>query len=143
MSLPKRFHDRAEVATVRAEAERLDADTESNAERRLAGRVLARRDLGKLMFLDLVDRSGRIQLLVHPDELGGVDLSTIVRGHLDIYGSLANPRGISRRGLQLMARGAIDPCPLITHHFGLDEFGAGWATFVERRDGAIRVMLHP
>src|SRR5205809_770932 len=74
MSLPKRFHDRAEVATVRAEAERLDADTESNAERRLAGRVLARRDLGKLMFLDLVDRSGRIQLLVRPDELGGVDL---------------------------------------------------------------------
>src|SRR5436309_12729322 len=26
------------------------------------------------MFLDLVDRSGRIQLLARPDELGGVDL---------------------------------------------------------------------
>jgi lysyl-tRNA synthetase class 2 len=36
--------------------------------------VLARRDLGKLMFLDLVDRSGRIQLLVRPDELSEVDL---------------------------------------------------------------------
>ena len=33
------------------------------SERRLAGRVLARRDMGKLVFLDLVDRSGRIQLL--------------------------------------------------------------------------------
>ena len=29
---------------------------------RVAGRVMARRDMGKLVFLDLVDRSGRIQL---------------------------------------------------------------------------------
>jgi L-iditol 2-dehydrogenase len=76
-------------------------------------------------------------------ELSGVDLSTIVRGHLDIYGSLANPRGISRRGLELIARGLVDIAPLITHHFALADFSTAWATFVERRDGAIRVMLHP
>src|SRR5438067_8543635 len=35
---------------------------------------MARRDMGKLMFLDLVDRSGRLQLLARPDELGGIDL---------------------------------------------------------------------
>src|SRR5256884_1006710 len=74
MALPKRFPDRVEVATVRAEAEQLEADAEAEETRRLAGRVMARRDLGKLVFLDLVDRSGRIQLLVRPDELGGVDL---------------------------------------------------------------------
>ncbi len=76
-------------------------------------------------------------------ELSGVDLSTIVRGHLDIYGSLANPKGVSRRGLELIARGAVDVRPLITHHFRLDEFPEAWETFVERRGGAIRVMLHP
>jgi lysyl-tRNA synthetase, class II len=74
MALPKRFPDREEIATVRAEAERLEPGAEGAVEYRLAGRVLGRRDLGKLMFLDLVDRSGRIQLLVRPDELGGVDL---------------------------------------------------------------------
>jgi lysyl-tRNA synthetase, class II len=74
MPLPKRFPDRVPIAAVRAEAERLDAGAEGSGEHRLAGRVLARRDLGKLMFLDLVDRSGRLQLLVRPDELGGVDL---------------------------------------------------------------------
>src|SRR5205085_2457287 len=74
MALPKRFPDRVEVATVRAEAKQLEADAEAEETRRLAGRVMARRDLGKLVFLDLVDRSGRIQLLVRPDELGGVDL---------------------------------------------------------------------
>jgi lysyl-tRNA synthetase, class II len=71
---PKRFPDRAAVALVRAEAERLEPGAEAANEFRLAGRILARRDLGKLMFLDLVDRSGRIQLLVRPDEIGGVDL---------------------------------------------------------------------
>ncbi len=74
MRLPKRFPDRDEVAAVRAEADALEPDAEAATTRRLAGRVMARRDLGKLMFLDLVDRSGRIQLLVRPDELGGIDL---------------------------------------------------------------------
>jgi lysyl-tRNA synthetase, class II len=72
--LPKRFPNREEIATVRAEAETLEPGVDGEQEHRLAGRVLARRDLGKLMFLDLVDRSGRIQLLVRPDELGGVEL---------------------------------------------------------------------
>src|SRR5215212_3609090 len=74
MRLPKRFPDREEVAEVRAEAEQLEAGGEGSATHRVAGRVMARRDMGKLMFLDLVDRSGRIQLLVRPDELGGVDV---------------------------------------------------------------------
>lgn len=76
-------------------------------------------------------------------ELSGVDLSTIVRGHLDVYGSLANPKGVSRRGLELIARGSVDVGPLVTHHFPLDRYEEAWQTFVERRGGAIRVMLHP
>jgi L-iditol 2-dehydrogenase len=94
----------------------------------------------------LARRGGRVVLAGSTGpgrELSGVDLSTIVRGHLDIYGSLANPRGISRRGLELIARGLVDVGPLITHHFALADFSTAWATFVERRDGAIRVMLHP
>jgi lysyl-tRNA synthetase, class II len=73
-SLPKRFPDRVEIAAVRAEAEPLEAGQESELTRRVAGRVMARRDMGKLVFLDLVDRSGRIQLLVQPDRTGPVDL---------------------------------------------------------------------
>ncbi len=76
-------------------------------------------------------------------ELNGVDLSTIVRGHLDICGSLANPKGISGRGLDLIARGSVDVKPLMTHPFALKDFPEAWQTFVERRGGAIRVMLHP
>ena len=73
-NLPKRFPDREEIATVRAEAAELEPGVDGDQQHRLAGRVLARRDMGKLMFLDLVDRSGRIQLLIRPDDLGGVNL---------------------------------------------------------------------
>ncbi len=72
--LPKRFPDRVEIASVRAEAERLESGEERGEERRVAGRVLARRDMGKLVFLDLVDRSGRLQLLCREEKTGAVDL---------------------------------------------------------------------
>src|SRR5437773_2383237 len=73
--LPKRFPDRLEIADVRAEAEQLEAGQESGESRRLAGRVMARRDMGKLVFLDLVDRSGRLQLLYEEAKLGALDLN--------------------------------------------------------------------
>jgi lysyl-tRNA synthetase, class II len=74
IGLPKRFPDRDEIASVRADAERLEAGREAEKKRRLAGRVLARRDMGKLVFLDLVDRTGRIQLLCPADRTGEIDL---------------------------------------------------------------------
>ena len=94
----------------------------------------------------LVRRGGRVVLAGSTgagQELTGVDLSCIVRGHLDIRGSLANPRGISARGLELIARGAVDVKPLITHSFELGQFMDAWRTFTQREGGAIRVMLHP
>jgi lysyl-tRNA synthetase class 2 len=80
VALPKRFSDREEIAAVRGEAEQLEPGAEGEAQHRVAGRVMARRDMGRLMFLDLVDRSGRIQLLVRPEDVGevNVDLGDIV-----------------------------------------------------------------
>jgi lysyl-tRNA synthetase class 2 len=92
VAAPKRFPDRDEVAVVRAEAEPLAADETAATKRRLAGRVMARRDLGKLVFLDLVDRSGRIQLLCPLETVGEVGV------HIgDIVGVVGRPTK-SRRG---------------------------------------------
>ncbi|TML11121.1 MAG: lysine--tRNA ligase [Actinobacteria bacterium] len=74
MALPKRFPDREEIAALRVEADRVEPGEEAGEPRRVAGRVMARRDMGKLVFLDLVDRSGKIQLLVAEDRAGPVDL---------------------------------------------------------------------
>jgi lysyl-tRNA synthetase class 2 len=74
VSLPKRFADRTHIEAVRATAEALEPGEERGGRMRVAGRVMARRDMGKLVFLDLVDRSGRIQLLVREEKTGPLDL---------------------------------------------------------------------
>jgi lysyl-tRNA synthetase, class II len=92
VSAPKRFPDRDEIASVRAETEPLDDGATGETKRRLAGRVMARRDMGKLVFLDLVDRSGRIQLLCPVERTGEIDV------HLgDVVGVTGSPAK-SRRG---------------------------------------------
>src|SRR3989440_5645732 len=92
MTAPKRFPDRDEVAAVLAEAEPLENGAQAETKRRLAGRLLARRDMGKLVFLDLVDRAGRIQLLCAVERTGEIDI------HLgDIVGAVGSPSK-SRRG---------------------------------------------
>ena len=55
--------------------------------------MLARRDMGKIVFLDLVDRSGRIQLLVREQ----VDLEEVELNLGDIVGVSGHPAK-SRRG---------------------------------------------
>jgi lysyl-tRNA synthetase class 2 len=90
--LPKRFDGRVDIASVRAEAEALEPDGEANDKRRIAGRVLARRDMGKLIFLDLVDRSGRIQLLCAAERVGPADVDLG-----DIVGATGSPAK-ARRG---------------------------------------------
>jgi lysyl-tRNA synthetase, class II len=90
-SLPKRFPDRVEIASVRAEAEPLEPGGEASETRRLAGRVMARRDMGKLVFLDLVDRSGRIQLLCPVERTGEVDVDLG-----DIVGATGRPARAKR-----------------------------------------------
>src|SRR3954462_14727966 len=74
MPPPKRFPDRDEIAAVRAETAPLEPGAEADTKRRLAGRVLARREMGKLVFLDLVDRYGRIQLLCETARTGPIDV---------------------------------------------------------------------
>jgi lysyl-tRNA synthetase, class II len=88
----KRFPDRDEVAPVHAATEELEAGDQLEEMRRIAGRVMARREMGKLVFLDLVDRSGRIQLLCDTGRTGEVDV------HLgDVVGVAGRPAK-SRRG---------------------------------------------
>jgi lysyl-tRNA synthetase class 2 len=89
--LPKRFSDRVDTTAVRDEAERLEPGEEAGEARRVAGRVMARRDMGKLVFLDLVDRSGRIQLLCSAERVGTVDVDLG-----DIVGATGRPARTKR-----------------------------------------------
>jgi lysyl-tRNA synthetase class 2 len=90
--LPKRFPGRTDIVAVRSAAASLEAGQEADETVRIAGRVVARRGHGKLVFLDLVDRSGRIQILADTSRTGEVDLDLG-----DIVG-IAGHAAQSRRG---------------------------------------------
>jgi lysyl-tRNA synthetase class 2 len=116
MAAPKRFPDRDEIAAIRLATESIEDGAASDEVRRLAGRVMARREMGKLVFLDLVDRSGRIQLMCDTGRIGSVDV------HLgDVVGVIGRPAR-SRRGepsvavdeLAVLARN-VSPLPDTFH----------------------------
>ena len=67
---PHEFDGVEPIGDVRAAHQALQAGEETTIEHRVAGRLAARRGQGKMAFLDLVDRSGRIQLQARVDELG-------------------------------------------------------------------------
>jgi lysyl-tRNA synthetase class 2 len=92
MTAPKRFPDRDEIAAVRTEAEPLADGADAGTTRRIAGRAMARRGMGKLVFVDVVDRSGRIQVICDSAVTGEVEV------HLgDVVGIVGRPAK-SRRG---------------------------------------------
>ena len=67
---PHRFEGVVPIADVLAAHAELEAGGETASSYRLAGRLAARRGHGRAAFLDLVDRSGRLQLHAREDVLG-------------------------------------------------------------------------
>ncbi len=93
----------------------------------------------------LARRGGRIVLSgsTSPGKNLTVDISTIVRGHLNVFGSLANPMGICSKGLWLLAQGLVDVKPLMSGNYKLDDFEEALEAYKNRIGGAYRVMIHP
>jgi lysyl-tRNA synthetase, class II len=78
------------IAEVKAPHERLADGEETEDRARIAGRLAARRGQGKAAFLDVVDRSGRMQLHARADVLGEEELQRLL--HLDL-GDLIGAEG--------------------------------------------------
>jgi lysyl-tRNA synthetase class 2 len=86
------------ISSVVAPFDELPAGEETETRARVAGRLAARRGQGKAAFLDLVDRSGRLQLHARADILGQESLDRLVS--LDL-GDLLGAEGTvfrTRRG---------------------------------------------
>jgi lysyl-tRNA synthetase, class II len=93
------------IAEVHAAHDDLEAGAETDVAYRVAGRMIARRGHGGAAFLDLVDRSGKLQLQAKLDVLGGESFELLTS--LDV-GDLIGVDGTafkSRRGeLTLLVR---------------------------------------
>jgi lysyl-tRNA synthetase class 2 len=69
-AFPYAFADVEPVAVILSAYEHLQAGEETDERHRVAGRIVARRGAGKAAFLDLIDRTGKIQLHARVDVLG-------------------------------------------------------------------------
>ena len=95
---PHKFDGVEPIASVRAAHPDLPKGEDTDSAHRVAGRIAARRGQGKMAFIDVVDRSGRIQIQARADVLGSERMERLLS--LDL-GDLIGVDGVafsSRRG---------------------------------------------
>ncbi len=93
--------------------------------------------------LEMVRKGGEIVLLAHFDDPVTADIGLAVKNGINIFTIRGEGRLSVHRALSLMAQGKIDGKSLITHTFPLKEINEALRTFVERLDGALKVVVHP
>jgi lysyl-tRNA synthetase class 2 len=114
------------AAEVKAPHEGLEPGQETEDRVRVAGRLAARRGQGKMAFLDVVDRSGRIQLQARADVLGqesldrltSLDLGDIVGAEGTIFRTRRGELSLKVEDWQLLAK-SLRPPP--EKHHGLTD----------------------
>ena len=141
-ALAHRFDGRTEIARVRDLHGALEAGAESGETYRLAGRVLGRRGQGKAAFLDLVDRSGKLQLLASIDGMGEAAYAVVSDLKLGDVIGCEGEAIVSRRGelsLRLTACELLAPCErsLPDLHHGLSDIEARY------RQRYLDLMVNP
>jgi L-iditol 2-dehydrogenase len=92
----------------------------------------------------MVRKGGKVALLgVPPDQVvEELPFKYIVHNEIAIFGSRANPN-VSSKIISLLGSGQLTVKDLITHTYPLEDFSQALDTFVNRREGAIKVVLEP
>lgn len=93
--------------------------------------------------LSIVRRGGKVLLLSNYREPTMLECGGIVSKNITVFGARAEGGRAVGRALELMAQGRISGKKLITHRFPLDGIAEGFDVFANRRDGAIKVIIHP
>ena len=114
------------IAEVKAPHEELPAGEETEDRVRVAGRLAARRGQGKAAFLDLVDRTGRLQLHARVDVLGeealerllSLDLGDLIGADGTIFRTRRGELSLKLEGYELLAK-SLRPPP--EKHHGLTD----------------------
>jgi lysyl-tRNA synthetase, class II len=114
------------IAEVKAPYEALPAGEETEDRVRIAGRLAARRGQGKAAFLDLVDRSGRMQLHARLDVLGeealerllSLDLGDLIGADGTVFRTRRGELSLKLEDYELLAK-SLRPPP--EKHHGLTD----------------------
>ena len=119
---PVRFDRDSTAAAVRQAHAELTPDTETGIAVRLAGRLMAQRRHGGLIFGDLRDETGAIQLMVGRDRVGAqalLDFSDLDLGDwIGVWGTVVTTRhgelSVKLAGFELLAK-SLRAFPSIRH----------------------------
>src|SRR4051794_37162838 len=95
---PHSFPGVVPISDVREAHPEVPAGEETESSYRVAGRMASRRDFGKAAFIDLVDRSGRIQIHARRDVLGEQSFERLVGLDLGDLVGIDGTAFASRRG---------------------------------------------
>lgn len=71
-----------------------------------------------------------------------IPVKTMVMKQITLHGVRANPN-CSRIIVDMIAQGSLNVQGLITHAFPIDQIHEAFDTFVNRKDGAVKVVIHP
>lgn len=94
--------------------------------------------------LQVTRKGGKVSLLgiPSPGSRTPIDDRKLILDEITLYGSRANPN-VSGKLLAMIDAGKLDVSDLITHHFPIERFSEALDTFVNRKDGAIKVIIEP
>jgi len=114
---PHEFPDRVETAAVRMAHDGLAPGDETEDSYRVAGRIAARREMGRAAFIDIVDGTGRLQLHARRDMLGeesfdrlvGLDLGDVIGADGTAFKTRAGELTLRLTGWQLLAKSLRPP----------------------------------
>jgi L-iditol 2-dehydrogenase len=90
----------------------------------------------------MLRKGGRAAVIGLPLEDARLPMQRLVLDEIDVVGVRA-AAGEMPRAIELVAGGRIRLRELITHRYSLEDFAEAYATFVERRDGALKVIVRP
>jgi len=92
---------------------------------------------------ELAMRGGRLSFIGDPHERPTPNHRKFVLDDLKAAGVRGEGLGDCRRSLEFLKMGKIQAKPLITHHFPLDEINDAFDTFIQRKGGALKVIIQP
>ncbi len=92
--------------------------------------------------VEMVRKGGRVAVIGIALKDASLPMPRTVLDEIDIVGVRA-AAGEMPRAIELAATGRIRLRELITHRFALEDFAEAYATFTERIDGALKVIVRP
>jgi L-iditol 2-dehydrogenase len=93
--------------------------------------------------VDVLRKGGRVAFTGVPTEGDtALPMQKIVLEEIDLFGVRAN-RNTMEEVIPLVVSGRVRVKPLVTHTFGLGDYGEALRTFGERIDGALKVLVKP